>query len=233
MKFLYAFSILFIIFSKGFSQNMRFELHGNYNRSVTLDKLISAQSLADFSQGFPSSWIADSAYISSEIEVLRNGISKKVYGKNEKLNSNQKMALALAEIGSEIVVNVQYQDYNPEARKKFINKIHYIITVIPDVEAEFNGGKAALTQFFEDAALEPLKAFQNSDFSRATVGFTINEMGETTEAKVINGCGNPAADQILLLAIQKMPKWKPAKNAKGNRIKQDFRFTVYGPKEGC
>lgn len=233
MKRTYLFFILLFPFSNLYSQNIRFELHGNYHRPVTLDKLITAQSVADFSQGFPSNWIADSAYISSEIEVLTNGNSNKANGKNEKLNASQKTVLALAEIGSEIVVDVQYKDYNPEARKKFINKIHYTITVIPEVEAEFEGGPTALNQFFEKAALEPLKSFQNPDFTLATIGFTINEKGETTEAKIIKGCGNPAADQIVLSAIQKMPKWRPAKNAKGNRIKQDFRFTVYGPKEGC
>jgi len=44
--------------------------------------------------------------------------------------------------------------------------------------------------------------------------------------------GDQKTDKLLLKAINKMPKWKPAENSDGIKVKQEFEFSV-GNCGGC
>ena len=64
------------------------------------------------------------------------------------------------------------------------------------------------------------------DFQQCVVIFAINEAGEIVNAKISRSSGDSKTDKLLLETIYKMPKWKPAKNSKGIKVKQIFEFSV-------
>lgn len=227
--------ILFILLlnQKVWSQEIRFDIHGNYERSTTHQKLESAQTLSEICFGYPSNWISDTSYISSEVSTLFKGNSRKATAADHHLSSEQKNLLALAEPETEIMVEVRYRHFNPEARQLQINKISYRLTVIPETEAEFDGGKTQLDQYLKTHVIPPVERICSDGFKRTIVHFTINENGEISDTQLKEESGNAQADQIIMAAIRKMPRWKPAKNGIGKPIRQDFKFTVSGLKEGC
>ena len=56
--------------------------------------------------------------------------------------------------------------------------------------------------------------------------FTVNEEGDVVDAKISKTSGDLLTDKLIVEGISKMPKWKPAKNSKGEKVKQDFIFNV-------
>ena len=66
---------------------------------------------------------------------------------------------------------------------------------------------------------------------RAIVSFVVSDQGTATNPTIITSSKTPKIDQIILDAIRKMPSWKPAVDAKGNRVPQIFRM-MFGY-EGC
>lgn len=157
--------ILFILLlnQKVWSQEIRFDIHGNYERSTTHQKLESAQTLSEICFGYPSNWISDTSYISSEVSTLFKGNSRKATAADHHLSSEQKNLLALAEPGTEIMVEVRYRHFNPEARQLQINKISYRLTVIPETEAEFDGEKPNWISTLKPMLFLPWKGFAVTD----------------------------------------------------------------------
>ena len=50
---------------------------------------------------------------------------------------------------------------------------------------------------------------------------------------VSKSSGDAATDKLLLKAITKMPKWKPAETTDGTKVKQAFEFSVNNDTPGC
>jgi TonB family protein len=83
-----------------------------------------------------------------------------------------------------------------------------------------------LTTFFTkqvSARITPSVLTKTTD--RAIVSFVVSEEGTVTNPAIITSSKTPKIDQIILDAIRKMPSWKPAVDAKGNRMPQTFRIT--------
>ena len=61
----------------------------------------------------------------------------------------------------------------------------------------------------------------------------MTEEGKIADATISKSSGDAATDKLLLKAITKMPKWKPAQTTDGTKVTQEFEFVVYDSKSGC
>ena len=104
--------------------------------------------------------------------------------------------------------------------------MHFEVTVVPEIEAEFIGGHEQLTQYLKENAIDKISETDSKTMQQAIVSFTVNEKGAITNAQISTTSGDPEIDKLLMKAITRMPKWKPAENAMGIKVKQDFQFTV-------
>jgi TonB family protein len=108
----------------------------------------------------------------------------------------------------------------------------YSITIVPAMEAEFPGGFKQISTYLNDNFFNKITQKGNTDKIRQTsLKFTINEEGKVVNSKIFNTSSDVKIDQLLLEAINKMPKWKPAKNSKGIKVKQEFMIPFGGG--GC
>lgn len=216
--------VLLLFGIQGFSQNMTYVVRGKYSRPITKETLVTANSMADLMNGYPSSWINE--YLSTEILVNSNGKNVKAAGINESLTEYQKSLLQTAEVGDEIVVDIGYTYPNSITGINDIRKMHFEATVIPETEAEFPGGYEELTQYLEDNKIKSISEKISGQLLPVVIQFTISENGEIADAHVSTSSEVPAIDRLLLKMIRKMPKWKPAENSNGQKIKQAFEFSV-------
>ncbi len=221
--------VLFLIGNIAFSQDLQFAVKGKYTRGVSKEKLHMANMLSDIRSGYPSSWVND--YTSTEITVTSKGKVIKAYGLNETLSAEQQSLLQTADMGSDIIVDIGYIYLNPVTQFPDIRKIHFVETVVPDVEAQFPGGHDQLTIYVAQNAIDKIPDNLTKEIPRAIISFTVSETGEVMNAKISNSSKHPEIDNLLLQAIMRMPMWKPAENAMGVRISQEFEFIV--GKEGC
>ena len=104
--------------------------------------------------------------------------------------------------------------------------MHFSLTVIPEKEAEYPEGYPKLKAYLADNGVHKIKPKDSTKFQQVKVRFTINEKGAITQACISESSKDASTDTLLLQTIQKMPKWSPAENAKGERVKQEFELVV-------
>ncbi len=224
MKNILALLFLLLLSDVAFSQDLQYTVKGKYSRGVSKEKLSMAKTMSDMRTGYPSSWVHD--YTSTEIAVTSKGTLLKAYGVNETLTSEQQSLLQSADIGTDIIVDIGYIYLNPVTQFPDIRKIHFVETVVPEIEAQFPGGYEQLSTYLERNAIDNIHDQFSKEMVMAIIRFTVSETGEVTKAEISKSSNNADIDQLLLRTINLMPLWKPAQDRKGIRISQEFEFTV-------
>ena len=107
----------------------------------------------------------------------------------------------------------------------------YVVTIVPETEAEYPGGFEHLSSYVTESVINKISDKSTSEnIQWAIVSFTVNEEGQVFDAKMSRSSSDIKIDKLLLDAINKMPKWKPAKNYLGLTVKQTFSIPFGG---GC
>ncbi len=213
----------------GLSKDPSFRISGKYDRAVKKEILVDAKLIRDIIPGYATNWISE--YISVELIVNNKGKLQKAEGKDEKLNINQKYLLNSADLFSHIVINVKYRNQNPATGKVDIREMHVSMTIVPEFEAEFDGGAEKMKKYLMENAIDKIDDLTVEYMLNGIVTFTIDEEGSIINSKLTKSTGDPKTDSLLLAVINKMPKWKPARDSNGVRVKQEFEFRVGN--EGC
>lgn len=103
-------------------------------------------------------------------------------------------------------------------------------------KASFPGGDESMISYIKESVIN--KIYETSSTPRssippATIVFLVNEQGIITDAKISASSKDPKIDQLFLDAIHRMPTWKPAENANGIKVKQEFELSIPYPRSGC
>jgi TonB family protein len=207
-----------------FSQNMSYEVRGTYKHPVTMQQLETAQSLTDINPGYPSSWITD--YVLTEIQATSNGETRKIKSINDTLNESQKEILRSADLGTDVVIDVEYKRKNAATGEAQSSHFHYTATVIPEVEAQFPGGHNQMMEYVKENAIEKIVVNTEKPLEQVVINFVVNEDGKIVNTRLSSSSGDQQTDRMLIRAISKMPKWKPAELSNGMKVSQDYTFSV-------
>lgn len=218
-------AVLALVFT-GFAQNMNdvgYSLRPTYKRPIRKEILEKAQSLNDIIPDYPVNWI--NSYVSVEVLVNGHGKTLKGLGSNALLNPEQKQVLCKAGLADDVEINVNYNTHNTVTRAPERGGMHTVFTVVPEVEAEFEGGNLGLNSYLRLHGLQKISKLMPVGFN-LSIWFTVNEQGNIENARLSKSSGNKKMDKLLLDVINQMPKWEPAKNAQGVPVKQEFEFTL-------
>lgn len=175
-------------------------------------------------------------FVSIEIEGICHGKSIKAQNNSEILSVEQKEILKTTDPGSDISINIKfkfknYTNISPDDLAK-TKEGKYIVTVVPETEAEFPGGSMQMSEYLNKNIFEKISGKDaNKKIQQAIVKFSVNDKGEIIDAKISRSSSDSKIDLLILNTIIKMPKWKPAKNANGITIKQEFNIPFGGG--GC
>jgi hypothetical protein len=209
------------------NQNLTYELVGPKSKAIQIEQLNTAETLLDLNQGFPSNWISD--YTSVSISTTIDGKENKAIGSDQSLNADQKNLLSQAQLGNEIIVDVKYKIKNATTQAFYDEKMSFHLTVVPQTQAQFVGGKSTLDQYMAENGMDFLK---NKKIPiSGSVKFTINEEGKIENPIISKTSGQQDIDNFLLDIVRKMPKWNPAKTNKNKTISQNFELILAN--QGC
>ncbi len=215
------------IHGKGSAPELYYEVHAGATRSVIKEKLNEARFIKDFIDGYPVNWLDE--YVSAEIKATCNGKVMKALSANDVLSTEQKNILHSADLTTNIEIKVKYKYKNSANENIEIGTMNISATVVnavPEIEAEYIGGYPQLSKYLKENAIDKITETTLKHFQQGAVIFIINEEGEIVNAKISRSSGDTKTDNLLLETINKMPKWKPAKNSKGIKVKQVFEFSV-------
>ena len=214
-----------------------YNVQGKYNRTntqqmyaktITEQELNKAKLVDDLIANYPSSWIQD--YRSVEIEINIDGETIKTSSPCNVLTKKQKSLLKSLKTTSGIVIKINYnkKNYNDNIEKRQMN-VSMVVT--PEVEAEYEGGYKEMITYLKNNSQDEIAAKNFTHLPQPSITFIVNENGETEDVKLIDTSRDREIDQLLVKLVQQMPKWKPAKNEKGDYVKQEFILMI--GQDGC
>lgn len=205
-------------------------VRGNYKTPIKKEKLNNIRLISDVIPFYPTKWITD--YTSVEVLIRDNGKEMKAVSPNDVLSPEQKNLFNSCELADDIEISVKYKAKNAVTNNMDDREMNISLTVIPEVEAEYIGGYDRMMGYLMANSKDKIDTRKSDEFNIAFILFTINEEGGIENVKLTETCGNDEIDKLLLDLINTMPKWKPAENANGTTVKQEFEFTV-GMGMGC
>ncbi len=203
-----------------------------YKSQEKLNQLLRIQKLVNYNQ---ESFYKVIDYVSFNITTTIKGKTFTSESLSEKLTFFQKNILYHADLGSEIQMNIKFkfknQFYDNSEISNTIQEGEYSVTVVPESEAEFPGGLKQLPFYYFESVMNKVHDKGLAEkFRNAIVEFTVNEEGQIVDAKITRTSSDIKIDKLLIDATYKMPKWIPAKNSKGIKVKQAFNIPFGG---GC
>lgn len=204
-------------------KELSFDLRGRYTHPVKKENLTKAKLLNDFVSDYPTNWVSN--YISVEMKATCNGKELKAIGTNNVLTADQKKILNAIELGSDLIITVKYKEKNPVDQIIYDNQMNIALTVVPEIEAQYLSGQDEIKKYLKDYVIKKISETVPEEFQKGIVTFTIDEAGDVTNAKTSLTSGDAKTDKFLLNTISTMPKWKPAQNARGEKVKQEFVFS--------
>ena len=211
-------------FLSGFAQDLEYEVRGKYLRTVTKDVLEHSNLLSDIIVGYPVNWVKE--YVSVDVLTEKDGKTEIAKGENQVLNKEQKSILNKADLESEVHINVRYLSINSVTERKENNEMVVKMTVVPDIQAEFEGGYENLKKYLKDNLIDRIIENTPPEFQKGKVVFKIDPNGKLVDAEILESSGDPNMDNFLLEVFRNMPNWKPAQNATGEKVKQRFEFSM-------
>ena len=216
---------------KGIPEDLRYEVRGIYSRSVKKETLSGAKVVSDIISDYPINWIT--RYISVEILATSNGEFMTAVSPNDTLTREQRNILSNVDMSSEVTINVNYTYKVPVDDIIENNTMHVLMTVVPDVQAQYAGGYEQLINYLKEKTMHQFSGINPKKFSRIAIRFTVNEEGKVTDARMPHLSIDSKAEKLLIDVINNMPAWKPAENAKGIKVKQEFELIVGNNEGGC
>lgn len=226
MKTNLAVSVFSLFSVPVFSQEPGFEVCGAYTYAITQEALHSPKLMSDIIRNYPVNWI--SSYNSSEISASSRGHEKKAISSNDTLSPEQQQILRTADLGSKIDISISYNYRVPVTRVMEHNTMHVAMTVVPESEAHYAGGREKLMQYLKDNSPRKISKAPANELRQASILFTIDEQGKVSDARITRSSGNKKNDRLFLKLIRNMPAWKAAENPKGMPVKQEFEFIARG-----
>ncbi len=218
--------------------NLSYIVRGNYRRTTTKEQLTTAETLNDIIEGYPSSWIE--SYTSVEVSTTNKNEKITTTSSNATLTAEQKNMFKKVGLASVIDIKVQYKMHNSVSNESMDKEMNVALTIIPEVEAAYIGGRVQMEADLKAKSSEKTTSYlkakskaiifdnkKNMDqFNVSRILFTVNELGAVENVRVVSTSGDAAVDQELISLIENMPKWKPAENAAGKKVSQEFEFIV-------
>ncbi len=203
---------------------LTYQVYGKNERPVTREKLTHAKTVGDIIDYYPTNWIEK--YESVEISSFIDGKEYKAVSNNQLLSAEQKSLLQSVDIANDLNITVKYKAKNDVSGNIEVNQMHVTMTVIPEKEAEFKGGYDEMIQYIKENSNVNTSGISPGLLQKSFIQFTVTENGKIADVDLKKTSGYPEIDKKMFELIQDMPQWTPAENSKGEKVNQNFEFTL-------
>lgn len=212
------------------ADNFTFEIRRNYlPLSITKDQLLSARTLVDLNRHFKPSWIR--TYLVVDVLTVHDGKVEKTSGNGLTLSPLQKDRMKTADVGADISVVVQYIPENTLMNNE-PKELDFTFSIRPEQDARYAEGPEQLKKYLEETAINKIPKHVFEGYKLAVVKFVVDEQGRITDPAIFWPSEDASVDKLLLATICDMPNWIPGSYANGQKVRQEFVFTV-GNMESC
>jgi len=158
--------------------------------------------------------------------IILNGDKKtdiKETGYDGVLTAAQIKLLQSIDYSSNILIWADYQEKNIETGQLEDSHWTPYLTIVPEIQATYAGGKDALKKYLKTNSEDARKNVQAEKLKPAKLYFTVTRNGTIENIKLDRSSGYPMVDKTMIELIAKTQKdWKPAENTKGENVDQEL-----------
>lgn len=213
------------------TRNFYYGVDSRFMHQVTRKQLHEANSIEDI---YPDNTVDDSQEFNEiKLTVMPDPeivISEKV--DNKLLSKAQKELLKKCDYSTNLYLTSYYSTFDMATANTIHNHIVYYMTIIPEVEASYEGGEKAMLSYLRDRMQDQTSMIDMENIKPGRIKFTIDEKGIVRNVNLDSSSGFTEIDEAFLTHIAMMPgTWTPAQNEKGQDITQELIF-FYGS-VGC
>jgi hypothetical protein len=142
-------------------------------------------------------------------------------GKSKTLNLAQIQLIKTIDYSTNFIVDT-YVKSSPTPYDHY----PYYITVIPEKEASYFGGKEALINYLKENSKPTIAKTDKGNLKSGKAHFTISKEGTIKNVNLESTSGYPSVDQKMIELISTMPgRWIPATNEIGEKVEQELVFS--------
>ena len=185
--------------------------------------LDNAKSIVDFLPKDQTQPVVSYKSVSVIIIIDDRQTNIREIGYSDVLTDNQIKLLRSSEYSTNFMIRAEYLEMNKETRKLENRHFSTYLTIVPDIQAEYEGGKDAFLSYLRKNNKENTANLDEEKLQAAKLYYTVTSNGEVTNIKLDRTSGNKEIDKTMIDLITKAPgKWEPAKNSKGEKVDQEL-----------
>lgn len=203
-----------------------YDVDSRFIATLTKEDLHKARSVEDLFSREQSESIASFYSVSVTILDDYKETYQRAAGVSDVLNSAMIKLLQSVDYSTNILVRANFRQQNAETGewRDFYSTPH--ITIVPEKQAVYVPGKAALIEYLKANSRDKTVLAQKDKLESGKLYFTVSQEGTISNVKLASTSGYPAIDQRMIELITKAPgKWEAAENAKGEKVDQDLVFS--------
>ncbi len=209
------------------TRNFYYGIDSRFLHQVTKKQLHEANSIEDI---YPKNTVQESQKFNEiKLTIMPDPeivISEKVNSKL--LSAAQKELLQQCDYSTNLYLTSYYSTFDVATANTINNHIVYYMTVIPEVEAKYKGGKQEMLRHLREKMEEQTSLIDMSKIKPGRIKFTVDKNGIIRNVNLDSTLGFGEIDEAFMTHIAMMPgEWTPAKNAKGENVDQKLIF-FYG-----
>ena len=206
--------------------DMYYEL-GSRFEAISKSELAQAKTVADFFK--PGEVQPLLNYTSVEIVLIENDKQTEKRLENDFFHLSEAQITWLRSMNYEthFLVRTYFQSTNLETGlvEQHHSEPHF--TVVPETQASYSLGEKAFIDYISQANRENTANLNEDDLGFAKLAFTVNEDGTLSNFKLDRSTGSTKIDSAIAEIVKQAPgKWVPARNAKGEIVKQELVLTL-------
>ncbi len=207
-----------------------YDVSSRFLATIAKDKLHGAVSILDILPAEGKEGLENFHTVS--VGVIRDGKDVIEEGQGDALNAAQMKLLQTADYSTNIHINSLCTKRNATTGELENYELVYYITVIPEKEAFYLGGREALVAWLKTNLEEETAIIEQDRLKPGQVSFTVTREGTVEDVRLTSSCGYTTVDEALVEQIRSMPqRWTPATDAKGDYVDQGLVF-FFGM-QGC
>jgi len=210
--------------------DLLYDVSSRFLATIAKDKLHGAISILDIIPAEGKEGLENFHTVS--VGVIRDGKDVIEEGQGDALNAAQMKLLQTADYSTNIHINSLCMKRNATSGELENYELVYYITVTPEKEAFYLGGREALIAWLKANLEEETAIIEKDKLRPGQVSFTVTREGTVEDVRLTSSCGYATVDEALVEQIRSMPqRWTPATDAKGEFVDQGLVF-FFGM-QGC
>ena len=203
-----------------------YDVDSRFMSTVTKAKLHSATSILDLLPKAQTDPVE--SYESVQVIILDDyhQTDLRATGTDEVLTAAQLQLLQTVDYSANILIRADFKEKNKITGLLSHNYFTPHITIVPEKEANYILGKAALINYLKVNSKEKIALVEPGNLKGGKLYFTVTKDGNIANVELAATSGYPTIDNTMLNLMNTVPgMWLPAENANGEKVAQKLVFS--------